>query len=39
MTLDKKNTPGVGRPKMIVMPFQLAVGQLFDGVGLGIHFS
>ena len=38
MTLDKKNTPGVGRPKMIVMPFQPAVGQLFDGVGLGIHF-
>jgi len=38
MVLDKKNAPGVGRPKMIVMPFQPAVGQLFDGTGLGTHF-
>lgn len=38
MTTEKKNTPGVGRPKMIVMPFQPAAGQLFDGLGLGLHF-
>jgi tetratricopeptide (TPR) repeat protein len=38
MTIDTKNTPGNQRPKMIVMPFQPAVGQSFDGIGLGIHF-
>ncbi len=38
MTIDKKNSPGVQRPKLIVMPFQPADGQSFDGIGLGIHF-
>ncbi len=33
-----KNTSGIQRPKLIVMPFQPAIGQSFDGVGLGIHF-
>ena len=38
MTLDKKNSHSIQRPKMIVMPFQPADGQAFDGIGLGIHF-
>ncbi len=38
MILDKKNTPGILRPKLIVMPFQPAHGQSFDGIGLGLHF-
>lgn len=38
MTLEKKNMPGIGRPKMIVLPFQPAAGQPFDGTGLGLHF-
>ncbi len=36
--MDKKNTPGIQGPKLIVMPFQPAEGQSFDGIGLGIHF-
>ena len=37
MTLEK-NTPGIQRPKLIVMPFQASDGQSFDGIGLGLHF-
>ena len=38
MNLDKKNAPDAGRPKLIVMPFQAADSQSFDGIGLGLHF-
>jgi tetratricopeptide (TPR) repeat protein len=38
MNVDKKNTADIQRPKLIVMPFQAADGQPFDGIGLGLHF-
>jgi tetratricopeptide (TPR) repeat protein len=40
MAKNGKSTIGPGRPKLIVMPFQPAEGQLSKeiGLGLGIHF-